>query len=102
MQTALPSAETAAVPFWALLALGQLTMHKVDCWQSLGIQWNRYRHSSITPPQTSMKCFVAVHWCSCHMPTEQFITSERRNDFASFQYRDGTCREPNGYFTNLH
>jgi putative transposase len=31
----LPSAETAAMLFWALLASGQITMHKVDCWQSL-------------------------------------------------------------------
>jgi putative transposase len=34
----LPSAETAAMLLWALLASlasGQITMHKVDCWQSL-------------------------------------------------------------------
>ena len=35
-QTALPSAETAAMLFWALLASGQITMRKVDGWQSLG------------------------------------------------------------------
>src|SRR5690242_5794081 len=34
-QTALPSAETAAMLFWALLASGQITMRKVDGWQSL-------------------------------------------------------------------
>ena len=34
-QTVLPSAETAAMLFWALLASGQITMHKVDGWQSL-------------------------------------------------------------------
>jgi transposase-like protein len=35
-QTVLPSAETAAMLFWALLASGQITMRKVDGWQTLG------------------------------------------------------------------
>src|SRR4051812_12937908 len=35
-QTVLPSAETAAMLFWALPASGQITMRKVDGWQSLG------------------------------------------------------------------
>jgi transposase-like protein len=35
-QTVLPSAETAAMLFWALLASAQITMRKVDGWQSLG------------------------------------------------------------------
>ena len=34
-QTVLPSAETAAMLFWALLASGQITMRKVDSWRSL-------------------------------------------------------------------
>jgi putative transposase len=34
-QTVLPSAETAAMLFWALLASGQVTMRKVDGWQTL-------------------------------------------------------------------
>ena len=34
-QTVLPSAETAAMLFWALLAGGQITMRKVDGWQTL-------------------------------------------------------------------
>src|SRR5437879_13743333 len=34
-QTILPSAETAAMLFWALLASGQITMRKVDGWRSL-------------------------------------------------------------------
>jgi len=34
-QTVLPSADTAAMLFWALLASGQITMRKVDGWQSL-------------------------------------------------------------------
>ena len=35
-QAVLPSAETAAMLFWALLASGQISMRKVDGWQSLG------------------------------------------------------------------
>ena len=35
-QTVLPSAETAAMLFWALFASGQVIMRKVDGWQSLG------------------------------------------------------------------
>ncbi len=34
-QTVLPSAETAAMLFWSLLASGQITMRKVDGWQTL-------------------------------------------------------------------
>jgi len=34
-QTVLPSAETAAMLFWALLASGQVTMRKIDGWQTL-------------------------------------------------------------------
>jgi putative transposase len=34
-QTVLPSAETAAMLFWALLASGQIAMRKVDGWQTL-------------------------------------------------------------------
>jgi transposase-like protein len=33
-RTVLPSAETAAMLFWALLASGQITMRKVDGWQA--------------------------------------------------------------------
>ena len=35
-QTVLPSAETAAMLFWALMASGQVIMRKVDGWQTLG------------------------------------------------------------------
>ncbi len=35
-QTVLPSAETAAMLFWALLASSQITMRKVNGWQTLG------------------------------------------------------------------
>src|SRR6202030_1162656 len=34
-RTVLPSAETAAMLFWALLAAGQITMRKVDGWETL-------------------------------------------------------------------
>jgi putative transposase len=34
-QTVLPSADTAAMLFWALLASGQIAMRKVDGWQTL-------------------------------------------------------------------
>jgi putative transposase len=34
-QTVLPSAQTAAMLFWALLASGQINMRKVDGWQTL-------------------------------------------------------------------
>ncbi|WP_158801442.1 IS256 family transposase [Acidisoma sp. L85] len=43
-QTVLPSAETACMLFWALLASGQITMRKVNGWQSLG--------EKIAEPQT--------------------------------------------------
>ena len=34
-QTVLPCAETAAMLFWALMASGQITMRKIDGWQSI-------------------------------------------------------------------
>ena len=34
----LPSADTAAMLFWALLASGQISMRKVDGWQSLVVK----------------------------------------------------------------
>jgi putative transposase len=34
-QCLLPCAESACMLFWALLAAGQITMRKVDGWQSL-------------------------------------------------------------------
>jgi putative transposase len=37
-QTVLPSAETAAMLFWSLLASGQITMRKVDGWQTLALR----------------------------------------------------------------
>ena len=43
-QTVLPSAETAAMLFWALLASGQITMRKVDGWQTLAEKPCRSNH----------------------------------------------------------
>lgn len=37
-QTVLPSAETAAMLFWALMASGQISMRKIDGWQTLPIK----------------------------------------------------------------
>jgi putative transposase len=37
-QTVLPSSDTAAMLFWALLASGQIIMRKVDGWQTLAMQ----------------------------------------------------------------
>jgi putative transposase len=34
----LPSSDTAAMLFWALLASGQIIMRKVDGWQTLATQ----------------------------------------------------------------
>ncbi len=43
-QTVLPSAETAAMLFWALLASGQINMRKIDGWQTLATQRHRSAH----------------------------------------------------------
>ena len=40
-QTVLPSADTAAMLFWALLASGQINMRKVDGWQTLAAKLHR-------------------------------------------------------------
>ena len=37
-QTVLPSADTAAMLFWALLASGQINMRKVDGWQTFNMK----------------------------------------------------------------
>jgi transposase-like protein len=38
-QTVLPSADTAAILFRALLTSGQINMRKVDGWQTLSTNW---------------------------------------------------------------
>jgi putative transposase len=40
-QTVLPSSETAAMLFWALLASGQIIMRKVDGWQTLATKFDQ-------------------------------------------------------------
>ena len=52
-QTVLPSAETAAMLFWALLASGQITMRKVDGWQTLAEQARRRQSRLTSPPDRS-------------------------------------------------
>jgi len=50
-QSVLPSVETAAMLFWALLAAGQITMRKVDGWQKgirSGIQASGRRAPSLS------------------------------------------------------
>jgi hypothetical protein len=42
-QTVLPSADTPAMLFWALLASGQINMRKVDGWQTLATKpWTSF------------------------------------------------------------
>ena len=69
-QTVLPSAETAAMLFWALLASGQINMRKVDGWQTLAT-----RHPSISrltsPPEldTLKMPEIASHQIPTHLAT---------------------------------
>jgi putative transposase len=50
-QTMLPSAETAAILFWALLASGQVTMRKVDGGGTLEIS---HSIKSLTSPHDAV------------------------------------------------
>ena len=54
-QTVLPSPETAAMLFWALLASGQITMRKVDGWQTLAENSSISR--LILPPEPIASCY---------------------------------------------
>src|SRR5213083_201213 len=47
-QTVLPSADTAAMLFWALLASGQINMRKVDGWQTLETSTKQTLSSTIS------------------------------------------------------
>jgi putative transposase len=47
-QTVLPSADTAAMLFWALLASGQIHMRKVDGWQTLAIKLTKQTFDQLT------------------------------------------------------
>jgi hypothetical protein len=46
-QTVLPSADTAAMLFWALLASGQINMRKVDGWQTLATKLGMQKSGKI-------------------------------------------------------
>jgi hypothetical protein len=46
-QTVLPSADTPAILFWALLPCGQINMRKVDGWQTSC--YRRTRHTEFQP-----------------------------------------------------
>ena len=54
-QTVLPSADTAAMLFWALLASGQINMRKVDGWQTLAQNPSISRLTS--QPETIPSCY---------------------------------------------
>ena len=54
-QTVLPSADTAAMLFWALLASGQINMRKVDGWQTLATKPSISQLTS--PPETIPSCY---------------------------------------------
>ena len=54
-QTVLPSADTAAMLFWALLASGQINMRKVDGWQTL--QQNSSINQLTSLPETIPSCY---------------------------------------------
>jgi Flp pilus assembly protein TadG len=66
MQTVLPSAETAAMLFWALLASGQTTMRKVDEWQTLA-------------EKPSIQCIDLAAWRDNVSPLETTATSISTN-----------------------
>jgi hypothetical protein len=46
-QTVLPSADTAAMLFWALLASGQTNMRKIDGWQTLATAFRTAPRASV-------------------------------------------------------
>ena len=78
-QTMLPSAETAAMLLWALLASGQNTMRKVDGWQTLAERPTiqcidlAARRDNVTPPETtaaSISTNSATQWPSSRLFTD--------------------------------
>ena len=69
-QTVLPSAETAAMLFWALLASGQIVMRKVDGWQTLAEQPSKQALTSQPDPLTVI---------TSEMPPRQFQHNSRRH-----------------------
>jgi transposase-like protein len=59
-QTVLPSADTAAILFWALLASGQINMRKVDGWQTLATN-PIDRRIDLAPDSVLSKCRRSRH-----------------------------------------
>ena len=54
-QTVLPSADTTAMLFWALLASGQINMRKIDGWQTLAT--TPIDHRLTSQPETIPSCY---------------------------------------------
>ncbi len=73
-QTVLPSAETAAMLFWALLASGQITMRKVNGWQALGEELAAPSPSPLTSPRNRPNYHPAGD-----TPLSQFPHNSRRH-----------------------
>jgi putative transposase len=53
-QTVLPSADTAAMLFWALLASGQIHMRKVDGWQTLATKLIKHTFNQTNDPAVDL------------------------------------------------
>ena len=70
-QTVLPSAETAAMLFWALLASGQINMRKVDGWQTLA---TRTIDQQLTSPLDSI---TSCRWRLRHIEFQQKARQHR-------------------------
>jgi len=83
----LPSAETAAMLFWALMASGQITIRKVDGWQTLGE--TLAAPSRLTSPLRPANCQPAGDTPSKQSPHnsrrhhgEAIITSDQPNQLS--------------------
>lgn len=73
-QCMLPCAETAGMLFWALLASGQITMRKVDGWQTLQIPLPSHVLTSQPEPATDRQEMHAIgnfHQLPDTTPVEQ-------------------------------
>jgi hypothetical protein len=74
----LPSADTAAMLFWALLASGQINMRKVDGWALIALQlwshWERMRSSFIRSARWGQ---LIQPWATISIPS---ISKKLQND----------------------
>src|SRR6266542_1992410 len=82
-QTVLPSAETAAMLFWALLASGQINMRKVDGWRTLA-------KTSIGQPIDLVACLGTLEMPEIASPNSN---TNRDSTFPLRQTRDIPDRE---------